>query len=243
MEISKIKLYDLAESEEDRRFNPNCWRVRLALLHKRLPFETVPWQLTQTEAIPISRQGKVPVIVDGEHIVYDSWAIAEYLEDSYPESPSLFDALMGKTLSRFVTDWVETVLNPEIIRLIITDIYSHLRQKDQDDFRHKAEEILGDTLESISINREEQIISFRRHLSSLHKTLQRQPFLAGRTPAWVDYVVFSSFQWARCMSSFPLLSENDPVFHWQERMLNAFDGEARQALAYPNSCSVFFHIT
>jgi glutathione S-transferase len=234
MKMTKIKLYDLAASETDRCFHPNCWQVRLALLHKRLPFETMPWQLTDQEVIDISGQGKVPVIVDGEHIVYNSWAIAEYLEESYPESPSLFDALMGKTLSRFVTDWVEAVLNPQIVRLMITDLYSHLHPQDQDYFQRVRTEILGDTLESISNNHEEQILSFRRHLIPLRKTLQRQPFLAGRTPAWVDYVVFSSFQWARCVSSFPLLLDNDPVFHWQERMLDAFDGETLQALAYPN---------
>ncbi|MBD0390319.1 MAG: glutathione S-transferase family protein, partial [Nostoc sp. C3-bin3] len=32
MQSTKIRLYDLAGAEDDRRFSPNCWRVRLALL-------------------------------------------------------------------------------------------------------------------------------------------------------------------------------------------------------------------
>ena len=36
-----IKLYDLAAAEDDRRFSPYCWRVKMALLHKGLDFETI----------------------------------------------------------------------------------------------------------------------------------------------------------------------------------------------------------
>ena len=33
---------------------------------------------------------KVPVLLDGETAVVDSWTIANYLEDTYPDRPSLF---------------------------------------------------------------------------------------------------------------------------------------------------------
>ncbi|MBH8551369.1 glutathione S-transferase family protein [Nostocaceae cyanobacterium CENA357] len=232
MKPTKIRLYDLAGAKDDRRFSPNCWRVRLALLHKQLPFETIPWRFTEKETIAFSGQGKVPVIVDGERFVCDSWAIAEYLEESYPENPPLFDGLMGKALSRFVTDWVEAVLNPEIIRLVITDIYSHLHPKDKDYFRRTREEFFGTTLEALSADRDERVINFHHHLEPLRRTLQHQSFLAGKAPAWADYVVFSSLQWARCISPFSLLVENDPVFSWREQMLDTFDKEGRQAIAY-----------
>jgi glutathione S-transferase len=67
-----ITLYDLAGAEADRRFSPFCWRTRLALAHKDLAVETVPWRLTETDKIAFSSQGKVPVIVDGGKTVYDS---------------------------------------------------------------------------------------------------------------------------------------------------------------------------
>ena len=41
-----IKLYDLAAAEDDRRFSPYCWRTKMALKHKGLEFETVPWRFT-----------------------------------------------------------------------------------------------------------------------------------------------------------------------------------------------------
>lgn len=128
MSAIPIKLYELAGSEDNRRFSPFCWRVRFALLHKRIPFETVPWRFTEKEAIAFSGQGKVPVIVDGDRVTCDSWAIAQYLEDTYADRPSLFGGPIGKALSRFVTDWVETVLHPEILRLVLTDIYQKGRK-------------------------------------------------------------------------------------------------------------------
>lgn len=63
------------------------WRIRLTLLYKKLPWEAIPWRFTEKDAIAFSGQGKVPVIIDGERIVTDSWAIAQYLEEIYPESP------------------------------------------------------------------------------------------------------------------------------------------------------------
>src|SRR5688500_18899507 len=86
-----IKLYDLAGAEDDRRFSPYCWRVKMALMHKGLEFETVPWRYTEKEAIAFSGQGAVPVLVDGGQAVHDSWNIAVYLEDAYPSRPALFE--------------------------------------------------------------------------------------------------------------------------------------------------------
>jgi hypothetical protein len=55
-----MKLYDLAASEEDLRFSPNCWRIKMALEHKSLTAETVPWRFVEKEAIAFSGQKLVP---------------------------------------------------------------------------------------------------------------------------------------------------------------------------------------
>ncbi len=86
-----IKLYELAAAEDDRLFSPYCWRVKMALAHKGLSFETIPWRFTEKEAIAFSGSGTVPVMVDGERSVTDSWAIAQYLDEAYPDRPRLFE--------------------------------------------------------------------------------------------------------------------------------------------------------
>ena len=46
-------------------------------------------------AIEFSGQGKVPIIRDGDRVVFDSWSIAVYLERTFPNAPSLFGGPVG----------------------------------------------------------------------------------------------------------------------------------------------------
>ena len=48
-----IKMWDLAAAEDDRRFSPYCWRAKMALAHKGLKAETIPWRFTEKEAIAV----------------------------------------------------------------------------------------------------------------------------------------------------------------------------------------------
>ena len=66
-----ITLYDLAGAEADRRFSPVCWRTRMALAHKGLDVETVPWCFTEKDRLPQPNAGRVPVIVDSDRVVHD----------------------------------------------------------------------------------------------------------------------------------------------------------------------------
>src|SRR5690348_18398441 len=59
-----IQLYDLAGAEDDRRFSPYCWRVKMALKHKGLEFETIPWRFTEKDALAPYKSATVPVLVD-----------------------------------------------------------------------------------------------------------------------------------------------------------------------------------
>ena len=72
----RLQLYDLAGAELERRFSPYCWRVKLALMHKALPFDTIPWRFTDKDMIAFSGQGqgqgRVPVIRDGEPCLRDN---------------------------------------------------------------------------------------------------------------------------------------------------------------------------
>src|SRR5271168_4290542 len=112
-----ITLYELAGADPERRFSPYCWRIRFALAHKGLDVEGVPWRFTETERLAFSGQGKVPVIVDGETVVVDSWVIAGYLEDAYPDRPSLFGGPAGRAHARFINAWADRVLHAAIARL------------------------------------------------------------------------------------------------------------------------------
>jgi glutathione S-transferase len=223
-----IILYDLAGAD-GRRFSPNCWRTKLALAHKDLVFETRPVHFTDIPTIANGRQKTLPVIDDGGRIVGDSAEIADYLETMYPERPSLFGGVSGRSLTQFVQSWTVTTLHPGIIDLIVLDIYNVLHPKDRDYFRATREKRFGRRLEDIQAGREERLPTFRKSLQPLRTLLTAQPFIGGEAPLYADYLVFGPFQWARLVSSFSLLERDDAVANWVDRCLDLFKGLARNA--------------
>ncbi len=227
-----ITLYDLAGAEPERRFSPFCWRTKMALAHKGLRVETIPWRFTEKDKLPKPNQGRVPVIVDDGHVVHDSTAIADYLETRYPDRPSLFGGEGGRALTRFVQNWTETVLQPGFVGFVVLDICRHAAPQDQAYFRQSREERFGTTLENVVRDREARLPAFRESLAPLRRTVERQKFLAGDAPAYADFIVFGAFQWARAISDFELLAADDPIAAWRGRLLDMFDGFARQYPAY-----------
>lgn len=226
-----LLLYDLAGAEADRRFSPYCWRTRMALAHKNLSVETIPWRFTEKEVIAKSEQLRVPVLVDGNRWIADSWTIANYLEDTYPERPSLFGGTAGRALSRFYSILADTLVS-SIFRFIALDILRHVHDKDHAYFRSSREERVGMTLEAFVADRDTRVSAFRDSLMPLRLTLKTQSFLGGDQPLYADCAVFGPFQWARCISPFALLAADDPVRLWRDRLLDLFNGLARAAPAY-----------
>jgi glutathione S-transferase len=224
--MSRI-LYDLAGADPARRFSPFCWRSRLALAHKGLAVETIPWRFTEKEKIGFSGQGLVPVLVDDGRVVHDSWAIACWLEEEYPDRPSLFGGAGGRAMARFLNSWADGVLHPGVARLVVADIAALLAPADHAYFRESRERRFGMALEQVVAERERGVEGFRRDLLPLRLTLRAQPWLGGEAPNYADYIVFGAFQWARVCSPFPLLAADDPVAEWRGRMLDLFGGLAR----------------
>jgi glutathione S-transferase len=228
-----LKMYDLAGAEADRRFSPYCWRIKMALAHKGLAVETIPWRFTEKDAISFSGQGLVPVLIDGEREVHDSWAIAEYLEAQYPDRPSIFGGDAGKALSLFHASWANGFLQPAMMKFVVLDIWKHAAEKDKPYFRESREKRLGKTLEAAVANRDSEVAGFRESLLPLRLVLRAQPFLGGDKPLYADYAIFGSFQWCRCISDFKLLAADDPIYAWRGRMLALYGGMGAAAKGYP----------
>jgi glutathione S-transferase len=227
-----ITMYDLAGADPARRFSPYCWRTRLALAHKRLDVDAVPWRFTEKEKIAFTGLGLVPVIVDDGAVVHDSWQIALYLEDTYPDRPTLFGAKNAMPLLRFIQGWTDWILQPAIGRMLMGDLPSVIDDRDQVYFRESREKRFGMTLEAVSADRDKRLPDFRKSLQPIRLPLADVPFLGGQSPTYADYIVFGAFQWARCTSSFRLLAEDDPVFAWRKRIEALFGGLAGRAPAF-----------
>lgn len=224
-----IEFYDLA-SKDGRRFSPNCWRTRMALAHKGLEYRAVPVHFVDIPQIADRKQKTVPVIVDGSVVIGDSWKIANYLEETYPDRPSLLGSAEARALTLFVQSWTADVLHRHVIGLILHDIYLQLDEADKTYFRNSREKRFARTLEEVQSGREIRVTELRASLQAFRMVLQTQPWLSGASAPYADFLIFGAFQWARVVSSFALLTPDDIVAQWFERCLDLFDGLGRRAL-------------
>ena len=226
-----ITLYDLV-AQGDQRPSPFCWRAKFSLAHKGLEWTEVPVGFTEKDKIAFAESQLVPVIKDGDKGVKDSWAIATYLDQAYPDKP-LFKSEMALSYARFVSGWVDTAVQPAMFPIVVADLYGIVRPVDQPYFLESRGRRLGTTdLAGFQAKaREKGVTSFRAVLEPARRTLRAQPFLAGTHPAYPDYALAGAFLWASIASPLVLLEADDPVHAWRERMLDLFDGMGRKARA------------
>ena len=212
-----ITLYDLAAADPSVRFSPHCWRVKMALAHKELEVETVPWRFTEKDAIAASEQPKVPVILDQGKWVSDSWTIAEHL-DAQHGGPKLFPSDAAKAHIRFLRYWTDTVLQPAILRQIIMPLFNQLAEVDKPYFRETREARFGMTLEEVAADAPAHVPALNAAFGVLRATLNDQKWLGGAEPDFGDYIVFGAFQWASYASPEDLLEADDPIYEWRRAL-------------------------
>lgn len=219
-----IILYELCGRDPQQIFSPHCWKARMALAHKGLTYETRPTPFTRIPEIEGGFSTTVPVMDDGGTLVRESFDIALYLERSYPDRPSLFGGPGGEAMARFVERWTQFNVQGPLLRLIVADIHAVLDEPDQAYFRTSREARLGQSLEDAQAGREGRLEAFRETLRPLREMLAFQPFIGGDGPLFCDYVVFGALQWARVVSPFRILADDDRVADWFGRCLALYDG-------------------
>lgn len=179
----------------------------------------------------------MPVLTHGAETVVDSWRIAVYLEDRFPDHPSLFGGGDAISLTSFVNSWADSALVPAIARVILVDIHNCLDVDDRLYFRSSRESLFRTSLEAVVEDQPARLKDLRRALHPLRLGLDEialldHNFIAGRRlprrRASADKTRDSPFelnirtgQWARrsapgrhrfgaqkrCSSNVPCLSE------------------------------------
>ncbi len=72
--------------------SPYCWRVALALEHKRLAYQShlLNFDLQEHKSpqmLALNFRGELPVLRDDNYVVFESLAILFYLDRKYPDPP------------------------------------------------------------------------------------------------------------------------------------------------------------
>ncbi len=189
-----IKLYDFASS-------PNCQRVIVVLEEKKLPYEKIPIDLKKMEQkkpdfLKLNPYGKVPVIIDGATVLYESLIINEYLEEKYPETPLLPKDPGKRAKARILLDYGMNHLDGP---------YQKIRKEMMKDEKERDQQLIESARQEL-----------KHLLGRFERELGDQPYLAGEF-SLVDAALIPRFVRLVGMGVLP-----DPalpkVGAWLERM-------------------------
>lgn len=98
--------------------NTSSWSLRpwLAMRHAGLPFSEVNINLRDRDAkaqiLAQSPAGKVPALLNGEHVIWDSLAILEFLAETHPEAALWPKSRDARALARSVSAEMHSGFQP-----------------------------------------------------------------------------------------------------------------------------------
>ena len=155
--------------------SPYSWRVQLALEYKRLPYESRLLDFSRQEhksaqMLRMNPRGRVPVLRDGDFVVFESLACLLYLDRKYPDYP-LFgtSAEEAGTIMRVICEY--QAYAEHFVTQIVSAVF--LDQLDQ-----QAEEV---TKAMHIVGGEARTIEGR---------LSKSDWLVGEQPSAADLTVF-----------------------------------------------------
>jgi glutathione S-transferase len=208
---------------EGCRPSPFSWRIRYALAHKELDAEYRPTRFCDVETVQkLSGQKFVPVLVDDQTVVHDSWNIATYLEDRYPGRPSLFEGPTGRAVTRLLNHWADTTLHLPLRLLLFPHFIQYLCPEDRDYFVRSRESEYGMSIEQARRESARWRNEFEAACLPLELLLKRQEFIGGHSPTYADYIVFSHFVRALCCPK-DVVRSGSAIAPWRLRMLGLLD--------------------
>lgn len=98
-----------------------CEKVRLILDYKGLPYrkiEVTPG-IGQLDLYRMAGQRQVPVLKDGTEVIADSTAIAQYLDQRYPERPIIPSDPKQRALCFLMEEWADESIGPNARKVML----------------------------------------------------------------------------------------------------------------------------
>lgn len=236
IEAPSIRLHELVLGN-GRSASPYVWRIRYALAHKGLAFQSVYHGFTEIPSAFAGRFKTVPVLEMQGTMLAESWDIADHLDRMFPDRPRLFSGPAEYAMVRLFEAWFAQEVTRKLFRLYALDVHDAARPVDRAYFRESREaRIKGVTLEDFTANRAALLPATRQSLGPLRAQLARYPFLGGAAPNYADYIALGAFQWVASMSTLPLLARDDTaLLEWIERGFGLYGGLGQDARLRPLS--------
>ncbi|HEY2676490.1 MAG TPA: glutathione S-transferase N-terminal domain-containing protein [Steroidobacteraceae bacterium] len=229
---NSLRLYELV-LEDGRSASPFVWRIRYALAHKGLPYDSVKLGFTEIPSVLGGRFKTVPILEHGATATAESWDIAEYLDRAFPDRP-LFSGPAELAVVRLMDTWFMSEVMRRMFRVYVKDVHDAARPADQPYFRASREKNMkGATLESFTADRASHLPTIRSTLAPLRTHLAKFPFIGGHSPNFADYIALGGFYWVASVGTVPLLEHDDTLRAWLDRGFGLYGGLGQGAHLRP----------
>lgn len=159
--------------------SPYAWRVQLALEYKGLPYESHLLQFSKQEhkspaILAMNPRGRVPVLKDGDYVVFESLACLLYLDRRYPERP-LFGATPEEagTIMRVICEY-QAYAEPALTEVVRAVFFENLAER----------------MEAVS----KAMLVLTSEARTIDERLGDSDWLVGEQPSAADLVIFPGIQ-------------------------------------------------
>jgi len=227
--MSNIKLYDDNESV-------CCKKVRLAMAEKGVAYERIEVELKKGEEHKeefrkINPKGLVPVLVHNDHIIPESTAINEYIDETF-EGPALMPVDTYERLQvRLITKHMDEEMHPPKTASMTFSIafrelwLSHMpSKKEQDEYLEKISNpttraVLKDSIEFglEAPTFRESLIAFNKLLDEMEKTLSKSHWMVGNKFTLADLALSPWIFRMEELQLSPMWEGSPGVLAWLER--------------------------
>ncbi len=234
MESNHINLYDLP-LKTNTCWSPHVWKARLALGYKGVPFSTVWTAYPDIKptfphlSTPSKPLVTLPIIKTSSGELYtDSWDIAEYLENTYPNKNSLFHG--NANVHFFFQQYIGDILFGSLRFLVVPRMPAHLDERSAEYFNRTRQVSFGVPLsELLARDPTPYLNDLKKGLKPINTTLTRtKHFLNGDEPSYSDIILLSVFLWIQVADEALLQTilgfyESEILKQWFERCVALFN--------------------
>ncbi|TFK35272.1 hypothetical protein BDQ12DRAFT_635314 [Crucibulum laeve] len=203
-----IILYDISSLLPEKAWSPSTWKTRYCLNYKRIPYRTEWIEFCDIEPTCISlgiapagvRYEKphytFPVIHDTSNgfCLADSAAIAEYLDEKYPDTPAVFPRGTAALQHAFLS--AHSITLQPLWCFFLPVVPTKLSSESREYYIRKHSAGWGKSLLDIGPTGDERVQEWRKVKQGfdvvdgwLQKNGNKGTFIMGELPIFVDFVV------------------------------------------------------
>ncbi|AKH42342.1 glutathione S-transferase [Altererythrobacter atlanticus] len=230
-----VTLYDL-QLASGATISPFVWATKLAIAHKGLDMEIVPGGFTGIEERTGGKTQRLPAIVDDGEWILDSWTIAEYLDEKYPDRPTLIGDPGIRPSAQMNEAWLwQTAVGPWMTCYLVA--YRDRSVPEDHEYVTATRETMfgGRKLEDIIVGREDRLPRISADLELMRGVLRENKWFGGDSPNYADHRMLACFLWLASVCDTPALAEDDPLRDWIDRGFDLYGGIGR----HPGLSNIF----